>query len=313
MHTVNLPIGAVAFFAIFFMLKKNPPQFTDLTIRQQLARLDLLGEFFLLPCIVCLLLGLQWGGSTYAWSDGRIIALFTLFAAFFVAFVLVQIFMQKTATLPASVVGNRNIIAAMWLTFCIASAMLTLTYFIPTWLQAIKGQSAVKSGIDTIPMVLSLVVANITAGQLTGRIGYYTPAAYLSAIIMPIGAGLVTTWDVNTSSPKWIGYQILLGFGIGCGMQQGTMTAQTVLSKKDAAIGVSLVMFCQQMGGAIFISVGQNVFDTKLVEGLTNLVKGLSAEMIVNTGATDLRGIVPAAQLPEVLVAYNLALRQVVS
>jgi len=172
--TVNLPIGGIALAIIAFILKPTPPQQGGLTILQQIGKLDLLGELCLLPSIVCLLLALQWGGSTYPWSDPRIIALFVVFALLALAFILVQILMPKTATIPASVLKSRSMLAGMWLTFCIASAMLTFTYFLPTWFQAIKGTSAVQSGIDTIPMVLALVVGNISAGQITGRIGYYT-------------------------------------------------------------------------------------------------------------------------------------------
>ncbi|KAI7536318.1 MFS general substrate transporter [Hortaea werneckii] len=308
---INLPIGGLAMFIILLILKPAPPQFQGLTLKQKVTRLDLLGELFLIPCVICLLLALQWGGSTYAWSDGRIIALLVVFGALFLAFVLVQCLMQSSATLPLSVISNRSIIAGIMFNFCFSSAMLTLVYWIPTWFQAIKGTSAVESGINTIPLVLSLVVASILAGQAVGRIGYYTPFAIASAIFMPIGAGLVTTWTVQTGSPKWIGFQILFGFGVGLGMQQATMAAQTVLRKQDVPTGVALLFFAQQLGGAIFVSVGQNVLNSELVSGIVRLVPDLSPERILNTGATELRRIVPANDLQGVLVAYNSALRQV--
>ncbi|RMY87985.1 hypothetical protein D0861_05081 [Hortaea werneckii] len=190
-------------------------------------------------------------------------------------------------------------------------SMLALVYWIPTWFQAIKGTSAVELGIDTIPLVLSLVVASILAGQAVGRIGYYTPFAMASAIIMPIGAGLISTWTVHTGSLKWIGFQVLFGFGVGLGMQQATIAAQTVLRKQDVPTGVALLFFAQQLGGAIFVSVGQNVLDSELVSGILRRVPDLSPERILNTGATELRQIVPAHDLDGVLVAYNSALRQV--
>ncbi|KAI7213425.1 MFS general substrate transporter [Hortaea werneckii] len=308
---INLPIGGSAMFIILLILKPAPPQFHGLTLKQQVTRLDLLGEIFLVPCVICLLLALQWGGSTYAWSDGRIIALLVVFGVLFLAFVLVQCLMQSSATLPLSVISNRSIIAGIMFNFCFSSAMMALVYWIPTWFQAIKGTSAVESGIHTIPLVLSLVVASILAGQAVGRIGYYTPFAIASAIIMPIGAGLITTWTIQTGSPKWIGFQILFGFGVGLGMQQATMAAQTVLRKQDVPTGVALLFFAQQLGGAIFVSVGQNVLNSRLVSGIARLVPDLSPERILNTGATELRRIVPANDLQGVLVAYNSALRQV--
>ncbi|KAK1060809.1 hypothetical protein LTR74_011618 [Friedmanniomyces endolithicus] len=308
---INLPIGGIALAIIAFILKPTPPQQGGLTILQQIGKLDLLGELCLLPSIVCLLLALQWGGSTYRWSDPVIIALFVVFALLALAFILVQILMPKTATIPASVLKSRSMLAGMWLTFCIASAMLTFTYFLPTWFQAIKGTSAVQSGIDTIPMVLALVVGNISAGQITGRIGYYTSQAYASALILPIGAGLITTFTPFTTSSAWIGYQVLLGLGIGFGMQQGNLAAQTVLARRDVPIGVSLMMFWQNLGGAIFVSVGQNVFESRLVSELVNRDIGLSPGQIVNTGATELRSVVPAEKLGELLGIYNVAVRQV--
>ena len=124
--SINLPIGAVVVVVIMFLLKPSEATQKGLTIRQQLAKLDLLGELCLLPCIVCLLLALQWGGSTYPWSDGRIIALFVLFSVLLIGFIAVQVFMQETATIPKNIISDRSIIGAMWFIFCMASAMMAL-------------------------------------------------------------------------------------------------------------------------------------------------------------------------------------------
>lgn len=160
-------------------------------------------------------------------------------------------------------------------------------------------------------MVLALVIASIFSGLTVSRIGYYAPMMIASAVIMPIGAGLVYTFNINTSEGMWIGYQILVGFGVGLGMQQGALAAQTVLKKEDVPIGVTLMMFMQQLGGAIFVSVGQNVFSNKLVQGITRLLPNVSPQLIVNTGATDLRRIFSGDELSQVLVAYNEALQNV--
>ena len=128
-----------------------------------------------------------------------------------------------------------------------------------------------------------------------------------NGVFMSIGAGLITTWTPDTLHPKWIGYQVIFGCGIGLGMQQASLAAQAVLSRKDAPIGIALVMFCQQLGGAVFVSVGQSVFTNQLVKGLRN-VAGISPAVVVNTGATDIRHVVDPSNLRAVLVAYNGAL-----
>lgn len=85
------------------------------------------------------------------------------------------------------------------------------------------------------------------------------------------------------------------------------MAAQTVLKRSDVPVGVSVIMFTQQLGGALFISIGQNIFSNKLAQGLTG-IGGLQPSSVVSVGATELRQFVPVDKLEMVLGAYNHAL-----
>ena len=59
---------------------------------------DPIGTILFVPAIVCLLLALQWGGTTYDWSSGRIIALIVVFATCLVLFCMVQWWIGDRAT-----------------------------------------------------------------------------------------------------------------------------------------------------------------------------------------------------------------------
>lgn len=127
--------------------------------------------------------------------------------------------------------------------------------------------------------------------------------------IMAAGAGLLTTLQLSTPEANWIGYQVLYGWGLGNTFQAPNLAAQTVLPLKDVPIGTSLMFFSQLLGGAVFISVGQNVLNNQLLQRLSSL-PGFNPSFITNNGATTL------TQLPEsikgiVLVAYNESLRKV--
>ena len=304
---INLPIGGVAMAILFLILHLPPPKDGSHTLREQFVRLDPLGTAFFMPGVICLLLALQWGGSVYPWSNGRIIALLVLFVILISGFIAVQLWRQDQGTVPPSIVKTRSIAAGMWSQFCVGSSMMILVYYIPLWFQAIRDVSAVQSGIDTLPLILGLVVSSISAGICVSRLGYYAPFMIVSSVIMSIAAGLITTWTPTTGHSKWIGYQALYGLGLGLGMQQASLAAQAVLRRKDVPIGIALVMFCQQLGGAIFVSVGQNVFSNKLVQGL-GAIADFDPTTVVNFGATELRQHVPASSLPQVISAYNGAL-----
>ncbi|TVY83009.1 Efflux pump aflT [Lachnellula suecica] len=303
---INLPIGGVVVATLLLILQTPPSKNTD-TLKQQLMKLDPLGTMVFLPAIVCLLLALQWGGTTYAWFNARIIVLFILAAILLGIFVLIQFKSGDNATVPIRIINQRSILAAAYFSLLSPGAMMVIVYFLPLWFQAIKGVSAVSSGIDTLPLVLSLVVGSILAGFITTKTGYYVGQLYACTTIMSIGAGLLTTLTVSTGSGKWIGFQVLYGFGLGLGMQQAGMAAQTCLEQKDVMIGVSLMFFMQGLGGAVFVAVGQTVFTHSLVSHLGK-VAGFDTSQIVNTGATDLKNLVPPNMLETVLVQYNAAL-----
>lgn len=188
--------------------------------------------------------------------------------------------------------------------------MMIFVYYLPIWFQAIQGVSATDSGIRLIPLVLSMVVATISAGICIRITGYYVPFMIVSSIITSVGAGMLTTITVDATAAFWIGYQVLYGFGLGLGMQQTSLAAQAALPRIDVPVGTSMMMFCQTLGGAVFISVGQNTFTNKLIEGLVRIDpgEGFDHTRVVHTGATELRNVIGSDMLPEVLGVYNWAI-----
>jgi MFS family permease len=233
-----------------------------------------------------------------------------MFPILFLIWLTIQILTPETATVPWRIFAQRTIAAAFLYTFVSQASMLVITYYIPLFFQAIKNFSPISSGLATLPSILALVFGMIMAGGMVQRFGYPAPFMIASAVLSSIGAGLITTWQIDVNKSMWIGYQVLVGFGTGMGMQQPSMTAQIVLPKADAPTGVSLMFFGQNLGGAIFISVAQNLFTDELASELS-IIPGLeiSKEMVVRLGATKIKEMVPKQLLGVVLEAYRVAIR----
>ena len=305
---VNLPCGLFTILVVLFLLKLPAMPHDHRAAKQHFDQFDIIGTVLFLPSIISLLLAMQWGGSTYAWNNWRIIGLFVVFGVLMTAFVAVQVWKKEDATVPPRIMKLRSISAGFLFSFCVGGSLMLLVYYLPIWFQVVKGESAASSGISNIPVLIALVVGSICVrGFITG-VGYYAPFMIASSICMSIGSGLFTTFTVDTPSPKWIGYQVLYGFGVGLGLQQSTMAALTVVDKRDLPISMALMFFAQTFGGALFVSIGQNVFSNKLVANLSG-IPGIDAAKILKTGVTKLRTTVDLKYLGEVLVAYNAALR----
>ena len=153
-------------------------------------------------------------------------------------------------------------------------------------------------------MLLAQVILSIVAGACVTQFGYYTPFMVISSVLMAVGVGLLSTFQPNTGSGKWIGYQIIFGAGVGTGMQQALIAVQRALPPADVPIATATVMFSQTLGGAVFVSVAQNVFTNALLHSLSGIAT-VDPQQVVNIGATPLNGLIPADVLPHVVSAYN--------
>ena len=130
---INLPFGAVtALFILFFF---NPPasaktKMQGLSWKKQLEQFDLLGTFFFLPCVICLLLALQWGGTQYAWGNWRIILLFVLFGVLAIAFGIVQWKKGELATVPPRVIKQRTVWSSAQFGSFSGAAFFVMVYYV---------------------------------------------------------------------------------------------------------------------------------------------------------------------------------------
>ncbi|PYI30110.1 MFS toxin efflux pump [Aspergillus indologenus CBS 114.80] len=306
---INLPIGGLTILFILMFFKAPRSVKSTYGFRDQVAQLDLPGTFFFLPGVICMLLALQWGGTIYTWNNGRIIALFILSGLLILCFIGTQIWGKDKATIPPRLIKNRNVWGGAFFTFCMGGSFFTFVYYLPIWFQAIKGVSATKSGIMNLPMLLGVVVFAMVAGVLISVFGYYTPFLLASPVFVAIGGGLLSTLEPNSKAAHWIGYQIIIGIGAGIGLQQPMLVCQAALGPADVPSATAIVVFTQTLGGAIFVSVAQNVFQNKLRENLGH-IPGLDVRQVMGAGATMLRHVVPQSTLPQALEAYNSAIMQ---
>jgi hypothetical protein len=189
-------------------------------------------------------------------------------------------------------------------------ALLLLTYYLPVWFQVIKGVGPQISGVMTLPTMISQALSAVIAGKLVSKIGYYTPFALGGSMLASIGSGLMTTFVPSTSTGKWIGYQIMTGVGRGMVLQMPLTAINDLLSSDDIASAVAVLIFCQYFGGALFLALGQTVLLARLGPALQSFAPNVRADEVINAGATNIRAVIPAAELAGVLLAYNRALTQ---
>lgn len=79
-----------------------------LTPKQKFARLELPGALLLIAAFVCLLLALQWGGTTFPWSSARVWGCLTAFGLLLAIFIALQIHLKDTYDTGESLTSSSN-------------------------------------------------------------------------------------------------------------------------------------------------------------------------------------------------------------
>jgi MFS transporter, DHA2 family, glioxin efflux transporter len=307
---INLPIGGVA-AGIIFLFFRTPkaarPQ--KVSLREALLQMDFPGTFTLMAAVVCYLLAMQWGGATKPWSDGSVVATLVLFGVFVLVFLAIEYFSGDRALLQGRLMKDRTIAAMCAFIFTVGGSFFILLYYLPIYFQVTKNVSASKSGIDNLPLVLGASIFTVASGGILTVWGQYVPVMAFGSILASVGAGLIYTLNISSGSDKWIGYQALVGIGLGLIFQIPVIVGQAIVKPSDLSSVSAIILFFQTVGGAIFISAAQSGFTNKLASNLPSKAPTVDIGKLLATGATDLRKVFSADEIPGILSAYMEGLR----
>ena len=278
----------------------------------RVMELDLIGNAILLGAAIMLFIALQLTEQQVPWNSAGVIGLLVGSGLAFVVFCVWMWWKADGALIPPRIIGQRSVAASCAAAFFIYSAILIHTYYLPIWFQAVKGDSAVHSGVNMIPYVVANAIFSLLAGIFVSKNGYFTAPAITGCLIGTIGCGLLSTVNPNIAASKWIGYEILASVGIGMAIQQGFTAVQIVLPLEEVAIGTAAVVAFQSLGGAIFVSVGNTILqNTLLAASRDNELPGIDIQAVIKAGASAFRTVVPAKDVPLLVEVYNHALQKV--
>jgi MFS transporter, DHA2 family, glioxin efflux transporter len=172
-----------------------------------------------------------------------------------------------------------------------------------------------------LPLILAMTFTSITAATFITKMGMPTYVMASGTILACIGSGLVYTIGIDTPSSNWIGYLVLLGFGYGFTLQLGIIVGQASSKPEDIAVTTAAIncmtsryynnwrIVTQTYGGALFVSVAQNIFSNKLIQGVQTSVPDVDPQIVISAGATDLRAALTPDQLQKVLVIFMSSLK----
>ncbi|KAJ5296301.1 uncharacterized protein N7443_007194 [Penicillium atrosanguineum] len=293
---INLLFGAFLLPTYLFVLPSNDP-LPGTSRRQKLASFDWVGSVISIGAFTTLVMGINFGGTLYAWNSGQTIALFVVSGVLWIIFGLQQGF--KTATsierriLPIHLFAQKEPVLLFISCAAVGAVSYTSVYYIPIYFQFTQGDNAIRSAVRLLPFIFLLITAIPTSGAVMSRLGYYKPWYLAGSIIAFIPAVLMSTIvHVDTSAGVIYGLEVILGLGAGAYTQAAFAVIQAVVTPADAPNGLTLMLLAQLSGmtlglsvsGAIFVKIASNNLFALLPEypksDVRQIVSGTSGQLL---------------------------------
>lgn len=301
---INLPIGLVAFTAVQARL--------HLPVFKTSHYIDYAGAGLLAVSVVSLLLATVWGGVSYPWGSNQIIGLFT--ASLLSAGLFIWRELRATEPiLPLRLFRDEIFRVTTLLSLVIGIVMFGALIFLPQYQQLVRGDSATKSGLMLLPLIVGLMVASLTSGRLISKIGRYRIFPIIGTSFITVSFWLFSHITATTSRLQLGIWMVILGLGIGLVMPVLTLAVQNAVDRKDLGTATSSVIFFRTIGSALGAAMFGAILSNRLLVHITQTVPGHVGQQAASGlkhSAAGLQNLPPAVQ-HGVLNAFALSFRDV--
>lgn len=301
---VNLPIGALAMAMLAAFLKEHP--------HHKPPPIDILASVLLTTGAGALMLAMIQAAQLPLWLllacvVGGIAALWALVRH------------ERHAPgpmLPIRFWTNRIIALGNFGSFTIGAVMMSVTGFLPTYIQGVMGQGAAATGVALGAMSIAWATASVLSGRLMLHASYRT-SAMLGGAMLALGS-LVLIVMTPGSGPAWAAFgALLVGFGMGSCNTTYLVSVQGAAALRERGAATASNMFMrivgQSTGAALFgalVNAGlahyapqaPHVADRLMEPALRQALDADQSATLIAAMAASLRNVYLAAALGGLIV-----------
>ncbi|PPF43295.1 MFS transporter [Pseudoclavibacter sp. AY1F1] len=241
---INLPVGIIALILALCAIPSIP--------RTSMLRFDTLGAVAFTIALVALVLGVTWV------SDGQLLAsalsAFALALAAFTLFFWAEV-RAENPLVPLAIFKNRTVSVGTLIAAVNGVGLISITAYLPTYVQMAYGTSATVSGLVPIATVMGMLVSNLLVGFLASKTGRYRIFPIIGTALG--AAGLFTMSLLPVGLPLWTPMVVMFVVGLGSGSFMSLMIAvvQSAAPKSATGAVTASVSIVGQVGTTVTTAV----------------------------------------------------------
>jgi len=244
---VNVPVGVVAGLLSLRLVPRHKP-------RRRFGReLDLPGAALAVAGLVAVAYALA-GAPAHGWGSARTLLLLALGLVLLAGFAVAERSARRPLV-PAQIWRTRSLVAAV-VVMLGATGILVGTFFLNSlYLQDVQHASALRVGLEFLPLALVIGAGAHLASRLLPRAG---SRALIVAGLVLMGAGAVLLTGVSARSGYLTGFLpglLVVGMGTGLVFPATTVTAMSDIAEDRAGTASGLVTTAHEIGAALGVAV----------------------------------------------------------
>jgi EmrB/QacA subfamily drug resistance transporter len=276
---VNVPIGVVVLYVIWRTLPTRVESDAD-------RHIDYLGAVLLAAALVPMLIGFT-NKQTGEWTDLTVGGLIAVGVALAAVFVWVESRAHEPIV-PLGLFRNASFSASVAAFFLAIMGFFAAVVFLPRWFQFVQGSSATESGYQILPLLLGLIVAAISTGQIVSAVRRYKALIVVALLLEAFGLFLLTNIRPDTPSWQLWLWMAVTGIGVGPVFAVFTLVVQNAVPPRSLGAATSSLTLFQQIGGTIGLAITGTILSSKLLEEMPRQMTdgGVPAQIANQFGAS---------------------------
>jgi predicted MFS family arabinose efflux permease len=157
----------------------------------------------------------------------------------------------KAPLMPLSLFRSRYVSAANVTMLLLGVAFFSMWYFLSLYLQDVKGNGPMRTGLLFLPMSAAIITGAQTAGRIIGRFGPRN-LLVVGLGLSAVGFALLTQLTASSSYVGGVlGGTLLISFGTGLSFTPLATAATTGVHWTQAGLASGVLNTSRQVGGCI--------------------------------------------------------------
>ncbi|KAH8100375.1 MFS general substrate transporter [Cristinia sonorae] len=279
---IQLPLFVVSFLLTSVNLRYVTPGKSKST-KEVLKRIDYFGSLTLMCAVLSVLIFLSTRFSEeFPWSSPAVYVPFTSSFVFFIAFVLVELYIAPEPVLAPFLLRKKIPVLVGISNFFVATCNFAVMYNFPTWFQTVMLTSASEAGAHLIPNGVSISLGSLFAGWMMHRTGKYKLINMIFGLF-PFTATILLSLMREDSPDIQLWLSILpMGFGNAVVLQTMLIALLAHLPQSAVAVGTGFGQLFRGIGQVGGVALSSALFQSILNRELRKRIQGEGSEELIS-------------------------------